>query len=163
MESESAGLRLIEQIERAFKDTVYPGDDRIVENPNDMESSRLRARFKGKHWTTVPLSTLIKDRSGLPLMTPEAFRFFLPAYMHASVVYPDAVDVIPENVVFHLTPPAERSANAEWFRERIRGFSPEQMETIRSFIRYWLASLEPDALIDSDERVRHFWLEGGSR
>lgn len=152
-------MELVERIERTFAGVPYPGDDRIVENVADLESSNLRKRFLGKHWSTLPLETLMDERSALPLLTPEAFRFFLPAYLHASVVHPDEVDVIPESVIFNLTPPQQKGQIADWFREVVTGFTPPQRETIRAFMRYWFDRTPAKYLIDSDLRAKRFWLE----
>ena len=159
MDDNQIRMQLTEQIERAFADVPYPGDDRIVENPADLESSNLRNRFKGKHWSTLSLKTLMDERSGLPLLTPEAFRFFIPAYLHVSVVRPNEVDVIPENVVFHLTPPGQKGESAEWFWSVVSGFTLAQKQVIRAFMRYWFDQTPPKYLIDSDRRAKEFWLE----
>jgi hypothetical protein len=161
MDDNQIRMQLTEQIERAFADVLYPGDDRIVANPSDLESSMLRDRFKGKHWSTLSLKTLMDERSGLPLLTPEAFRFFLPAYLHVSVVRPNEVDVIPENVVSRLTPPAQEGESAEWFRAVVSGFTPGQKQVIRAFMRYWFDQIPQKYLIDSDRRAKNFWLESG--
>jgi hypothetical protein len=99
------------------------------------------------------------ERSGLPLLTPEAFRFFIPAYLHVSVVRPDEVDVIPENLVSDLTPPLQEGESAERFRTVVSGFTPEQMQVIRAFMRYWFNQIPPKYLIDSDRRAKKFWVD----
>jgi hypothetical protein len=159
MDDSQNRMHLAEQIERAFADVPYPGDDRLVENPADLESSNLRDRFKGKHWSTLSFKTLMDERSGLPLLTPEAFRFFIPAYLHVSVVRPDEVDVIPENLVSDLTPPLQEGESAERFRTVVSGFTPEQMQVIRAFMRYWFNQIPPKYLIDSDRRAKKFWVD----
>src|SRR5262245_16152441 len=161
MQSSDPRIRLAEQIERAFGDVTYPGDDRIVQNPHDLESVRLRDEFKGKHWTTLPLRTLLKYSSSLPLLTPEAVRFYLPAFLHVSVVRPDEVDVIPENIISYLTPPEGRPESSQWFQDVLAGLSPPQVTTIQEFFRQWFSDVPPSFVLESDKRAKSFWLDSG--
>ena len=161
MESDQIRMRLVERIERAFADVVYPGDDHLVKNPKELESMVLQKSFRGEHWTTISLPTLMDQRAGLPLLTPEAFVFFVPAYLHASVVYPDDVDVIPESIVSRLTPRAEPGDGEKWFRAVMAALTPAQKQTIRLFMEYWFEQIPAEFLTDKQRRAKEFWLESG--
>jgi len=152
-------MQLAEQIKRAFGEVPYPGDDHIVQNPHDLESARVRDDLKNKHWSTLPLKTLLKHSSALPLLTPEGVRFYLPAFLHISVVQPDEVDVIPENIISYLTPSQGTSESSQRLREIVNVFSPTQVTAIQEFVRQWFAEVPPSFILESDKRAKAFWLE----
>src|SRR4051794_32006983 len=92
------------RIHEAFGDLPYPGDDRIVSDNTgyDLESERVKNSVKGCHWCDVSFDTLSRLREALPLMSPEGFRFYLPAYMVISILDPDRADVIVDYVISAL-------------------------------------------------------------
>lgn len=97
---------LIEAIGAAFRDVVYPGDDRIVSPyEGDLERESIRDTLKGRHWRDVSFDELDKLRTALPLLSPEGFRFYLPAFMIycASDFY--RADVASHNVIRSITLP----------------------------------------------------------
>jgi len=70
-------------IERAFAEVAYPGDDNIVRGSTET-STRIVQAFRGRNWRDLPVREL--NASGelaeaLDLMTPSAFRYFLPGFM----------------------------------------------------------------------------------
>jgi hypothetical protein len=100
---------MIQEIDKAFKDTPYPGDDRIVTAYRDYEDESL-SDFVGKDWRDTgidllcPASCPNKHSSSLCFMTPEAFVYYLPAYMTVSVSHYEELDLLPNNVIYGLTP-----------------------------------------------------------
>ena len=80
---------LKEIIRRTFADTQYPGDDALVRSRGDQPDAVV-ALFRGKtDWRT--LSADYVDRAGavspsaLSFLSPDAFRFYLPAYLLADI------------------------------------------------------------------------------
>jgi hypothetical protein len=81
---------LRQHILRAFAHAPYPGDDRIAKCPREQcrECETIRQDLRGQ--TPSRLSEEILDRTSLPLLLPEAFRYFIPAYMSYSAEHPDS-------------------------------------------------------------------------
>jgi hypothetical protein len=137
---------LRQQIESAFADVEYPGDDRLVSDTSgyDLECNDVAALFKGKHWKDVSLETLLSHSGALPLLTPEAYRFYLPAYLLAgSLRYEDA-DVVPYDVVSSLprAPDPEldtlfdSSHQFERRRKKMEALTPLQRQAVKSFLEF---------------------------
>jgi hypothetical protein len=97
---------LKQQIENAFIDLKYPGDNNIVWiSEYDPEKIEIKEDFKNKHWKDLTLEFLWpKQSQSLGFFTPQAYRFYLPGYMIVSVEFYDDSDVIPEYVIDSLTP-----------------------------------------------------------
>jgi hypothetical protein len=166
---------LIEKIERAFANTQYPGDENIANKDHCGECEELYLQFKGKHWSELTdVEFLRYHNAGLSLFNPEAFRFYLPAYMRAALVDRQTADVIVDSLQFHLMVPENTGTEAEeWLRNvgvslvsyflgKVTGFNAEQREAIRAY-------LELDARLsfmwDTDrvarrERTQHYWSTG---
>jgi hypothetical protein len=69
-----------ESIESAFAEVPYPGDDNIADHQNCLECEELRTYLRGKTWKELSFPKLHDFHEALPLLTPEAFRFFLPVF-----------------------------------------------------------------------------------
>ena len=147
---------LAQQIEIAFADVPYPGDDKIIANPNRWYSSHLPALLAGKHWQEIPLNIIIQENLILPLFTPEGFRFYFPAFLRAAVLYHDQVDVLTSFVFYSLNPPEEDETRMSDFLNRINGFTHPQIEVIKAFVRMYIVIEHsyPDAARD---RAGVFW------
>jgi len=92
-------MDLREEIELAFTDTPYPGDDNIA-GPNDEGTLEY---FSGKTWKGHSARELRKHSSSLYFLTPDAFRYFLPAYMVAAVEQPDEADIISLTIALEFS------------------------------------------------------------
>jgi hypothetical protein len=126
-------------IRSAFASTPYPGDDRLVtdDGGRDPETRDVAKMLSGQRWDQVSLDTLRARAESLPLLTPEAFRYYLPAYMLGVFEHWNDVDVVRDSVLYNLTPPNERSGRKwEFFRTRADQFTPSEGAAIASFLRF---------------------------
>ncbi len=94
---------LITRIREVFGKREYPGDEFLVVDMSgaDWDQIEILAAFRGKRWDEVPAATLDAYSNALSFLTEEAFRFYLPAFMLASIQQPDS----PDLVSYSLTPP----------------------------------------------------------
>ena len=121
----------------AFQEVPYPGDDLLVvdNSGRDPECREIATAFRGRDWRTVSLQTLRENAEALPLLSPSAFRYYLPAYMIGCAEAYYDLDVVPDSVVFHLTPPKERMGwEWEFFWSRVQDFTAAQRHAIRLFL-----------------------------
>src|SRR5688572_5049835 len=103
MSSEDLRKAAIAEIEAAFPvDPVPPVD--AVTNDHCPECTEIAGRFFGKQWSQI----MVSDLSGNPgpsLLTPAAFRYYLPAMMLRSMESPRELDCLPAALVGALSPP----------------------------------------------------------
>lgn len=125
------------KIREAFEDAPYPGDESLVADQSDYdpESRVIANAFKGKDWRDVSLEMLRNHADALPLFTPAAFRYYLPAYMIGCVDSYYDLNVAPGAVLFNLTPPKQRN-EWEWdfFWVRAQQFNEHEKGVIKSFL-----------------------------
>lgn len=117
---------LKQEIEAAFAEVQYPGDENIyAEGVEDPDIEKRVLRFKGTHWHEVDSEVLRGLRDGFVFFTPEAFRFYLPAFLIEYINDPD------ENVVNSLA-----FALSFARRDNLKLYSSQQIKAINSFLRY---------------------------
>jgi hypothetical protein len=125
-------MALKQTIEKAFRDVPYPGDDNITRCPyNCAECRRVATFFKGKEWTGHDAVELRAYHVALSLFTPEAFHYFLPAFMLVSLDHYEKGDVIPDAIRFHF----EYSAEAKHhFAVRMSKLTMDQRNAIIDYL-----------------------------
>jgi hypothetical protein len=124
-------MSLIARIEAAFKDVPAPGPDAIVNPTYDDEG--VAALFGGKAWTDVSIDQLRTHHDALSFFSPEAFRYFLPAFMLAELRDPIGAGQIGPSLLFHFSRPEEF-----WkpeLEQRLALLTPDQKAVIADFVR----------------------------
>jgi len=150
-------------IRKAFARTPYPGDGKLVvaRAGEDPECDQIAESFRGKTWKDLPAGLIRSYADSLPLFTAEAFRYYLPAYMLASLGSdeepasvrepvagraPDTAfdwnDVV-HFVLFRLTLP-ESPEDCEYFLARARQFSAEERKAIAGYLKLIAEQQEVD-------------------
>lgn len=158
-------------IRKAFARTPYPGDEKLViaRAGEDPECDQIAESFRGKNWRELPAGVIRGFADSLPLFTPAAFRYYLPAYMLASLGpneepasmrepmpgrAPDTAfdwyDVV-NFVLFRLTLP-ELPEDCEYFLARARQFSVEERRAIARYLHLIAERKEIDSDVMEPER-----------
>ncbi|MEA5514770.1 DUF6714 family protein [Nodularia sp. UHCC 0506] len=151
---------LIREIEGAFSTSQYPRDDQLVydNSGNHLECEEIARDFRGKDWKTIPLETLRYNADSLLFFTPQAYRFYLPAYLLASIQFYREADIITNNVVYSLTAPEEQGFEMKRFLLRVSFFSLTQKSAIRSFLKFLLTKHSGNfPLGDINTAIERFW------
>lgn len=127
-------MSLKETIKEAFADVPYPGDNNITRCPYHCKPcEEIAEYFKGKGWEGHSVEDLRDHHTALSLFTPEAFHYFLPAFMLASIESYDKMDILPDSIRFHFDFNLE---HRDYFIVRLSKFSAEQRHAIVEFLRY---------------------------
>jgi hypothetical protein len=131
-----------ESIESAFSDVPYPGDDQIATHQDCPECEDVRQHFRGATWRGHTVAELQQYQSVLPLFTPAALQYFLPAYMLASLGAWSEADMIPFSILQVCLPsPPDEDAGLRHHREgRFAVFTRAQRAAIAAFLQEWMRS-----------------------
>jgi hypothetical protein len=154
MSSETDREQLVKQIEDAFSDVEYPGDEKIVITTEYFDNLKLLLDFKGKHWKEINTEMILQHRFDLSRLTPEAFRFYLPAYLIASLRGEDRGEIIP-HVIWNLDPQESEGNFRNEFLARVKGLSSKQIAAIKAFIKFFVE--RQTHLMSDDKRMQQFW------
>lgn len=126
-----------ELIEEPFSDVPYPGDDNITNHPGCLECEEIREYFRGKSWRDLESLDLYPYQA-LSLFTPEAFHYFLPGYMLATLnANGPALDMVAYGVISLGGYRGQADASIEKHAiSRLCLFTKEQREVIAEYLRF---------------------------
>jgi hypothetical protein len=127
------GDPIVEAIQAAFADTEPPGSDAwgwCISSEWPEQSEYIRRRV----WQDLELekmAELVADRKQLPFLmclSPDALRYYLPAFLIVAVALP----TIPgtRDLIRVLSPPGRGDPNRGAFRYFVGGLSLEQKDVI---------------------------------
>jgi hypothetical protein len=125
---------LKQNIIEAFYDVPYPKSSIA---PHECEECReIRETFAGKNWKNIESKILEENYGIIPLFSPEAFHYFLPAYMVYSLenTRENYLNEVFEFTVYTLVPSKDIKENPSYWIERFRSFTPDQWNLIFEFL-----------------------------
>jgi hypothetical protein len=128
-------------IEAAFESVGYPGDVNIIVCKCPI-CRQIIDRFRGATWREHTLETLRKHQLAISLFTPEAFQYFLPAFMINTLGAWTDTCLIPFLITKQFLPlrPEEPPARQQYHARRIEIFSRPQRSAIIAYLREYAAS-----------------------
>lgn len=108
------------EISEIFPDIANPGKDQLIVHECE-ECFGLQHDFEAVKWKEIEPARLEANFDKLPLFSPLAFHYYVPAFLSYAIENPHS-DVC-QFVIFALTP---SGAATDWWLERWRLFSQEQ-------------------------------------
>lgn len=121
--------------------------------PEGPERAMLDRVLRGKEWNRLTRPEIARLNDCLLLLTPRAFRYYLPAFIMAALDELESGETpggIAQVVIFALTPRAGRS---EAFDDRVSGLTVPQRRAISQFLEImdrhgrWLVSDAAEAAL----------------
>jgi hypothetical protein len=104
-------IRIEDEIIAAFADVPYSGDDRLtVYLLTGREFDETYQLLHGRHWREMPVVEFMNGDTPIPDLTSEAFHFYIPALLLASLdtnfeLYSD----VAFTVAYTLSPSSARN------------------------------------------------------
>jgi hypothetical protein len=123
-------MSIRESIAEAFKDVPYPGDDQIALH-ECAECRQIREDFRGQTPQGLTEAVLERCFDSLPLISPAAFHYFVPAYMFHALDHPDSV------VALFACLSLGQSGIDGFYLERFRLFNSQQREATIAFLEFF--------------------------
>jgi hypothetical protein len=155
--------QLAAQIREAFDGVHRPPEALIAPHECD-DCAAVRAAFAPFEWSNLPWMLIELYPCELNLLGPEAYVYYLPAYMLYALAHFTPYDIVTEMTVHALAPTADQEGPTDSFGhacERLRHFTRGQIEAAAAFVglaqadaiftRY-TGDLEPRRL-----RLLRFW------
>ena len=115
------------------------------------ECFRIRDDFYGRSWDKIDSKTLGYHHDSLPLFSPKAFQYYLPAYLLSKLEDPNCVAA--GMLEYSLCPYDDKSE--KFILERKKVFTPKQKEVIVQFLEYFKEKEDYDR--KEYERGIKFW------
>jgi hypothetical protein len=129
---------VIDEVVAAFRTTVLPASALLIKNHCNecIDTFRLFWNTPGSFMTWESAAAREGTRVESALLTPAAWRYYLPAMLIWCVRDTDKVDALVENLVYELTPKVGVDGRKTWFEERAPGFSAEQRRAVTTFLEW---------------------------
>jgi len=141
---------LINKIESAFKNTPKPTG---ILSRNSSNGSPANY-FSGRSWKGHKTADLRQHLDAFYEFEPEAFCYYLPAFMLADITDPIDADIIGEAIVWFFTPREnERLIDKEYINNRIALFSQQELAAIEAFITWF--DIECEGIIGAKQAIKY--------
>jgi hypothetical protein len=140
----------IERLYQAFADAPRPDRDEITPHRCD-ECDEVSARFSRHPARDVPHDDMLWLGDSMPLLSPKAFRYYLPRFIEFCLVTPQSsADAM---INYNLAPSGVDLGE----RNRFAQFSDAERRAVHEFVEYRAAL--PDYEFDQEylEDARKFW------
>lgn len=139
-------MTLLEEIESAFSEREMPLSTTKKNAPATDEYTEAQW-FGGKHWKTLSCADFDRLPSAIFGFSPEAFCFYLPGIMTASVRenYPDLM--MNQSIINMLDRIAAPSSWDDFFGARWPLLSPTECGAVQQWI-LWLTEFDPPIFSD---------------
>ena len=125
---------LKKRIRKAFDDVPYPKGG-IAPHECD-ECREVRETFSNRNWKTISAEVLEENHGIIPLFSPAAFQYFLPAYlMHSLDNFGENYDTVCEFTIYAIAPENKSiKMGLAYWQERFANFTAEQLSCIYEFL-----------------------------
>lgn len=141
----------VKRLYQAFADAPRPERDEIAPH-RCSECDEVVARLSPHLARDVPLGDMNWLWDTLPLLSPKAFRYYLPRFIECCVVTPEcSVEAI---INCNLAPAGELDVGA---RNRFAQFNDAERRALLEFVDYRIASADTEIDRTQLEDARLFW------
>ncbi len=131
---------VVRSIEDAWRGVPYPGDDKIF-HPDSYDDEDITNYFRGTSWRGHDTVKLRVHSSAFTFFAPEAFHYWLPAFLIAAIENPAEADVIVDYIPWSVS---DRDAPQRWPL-----FSQVQRRAVADYLRFQIEKCSDGA---DDER-----------
>lgn len=152
--------RLVEEIEAAFGDLPLPAEEDLVYDNSGyhLECNQVRETFRGRHWRELTTEFLRADCQAIFFFSPVGFRFFVPAFVRASIQDYENADRLPDVVVHSLEAP-QIPGLVSTHQARLRALTARQRRALESSLSFLLRKhgedFMPGEIEGALEALRH--------
>lgn len=138
---------LIDQIDNAFADVERP-DDKDYTRSNGGEAYEETAAFFGRNRGALAADFLETHRGVMHWFTPEAFHYYLPAFLSAAVETDDPYALYVHTILFLLRP----NSHQDFRRARWSKLDDKQIDALRAWLRWLLDRAVNDDILTGEVR-----------
>lgn len=129
--------QLIEQIEHNFPSSPIPAPNQLLSYGGE-EAEILRARFSGREWQQLSLEDLTVVPGSVLILSPAAFRYYLPAYMAAVLRNYARAGCMIDSLVSRIIDPSHENISVEALRnlktDSAIGISQAELEKVKAML-----------------------------
>ena len=122
-------MNISQEIEQAFSDLTKPDGKIFIEKEQDEGEEKY---FRDRTWRNHSIKDLRYHAVAMILFTPEAHRYFLPAFMLGSLRDPESADVIPDHILYHFA-----DYKTEFWSQRVSILTAKQKGAVSRYLLHF--------------------------
>jgi hypothetical protein len=150
----------IAAIESAFAGLTLPGDATLL-HPRCGDDVDVAPFYGGPERSTLSDDMIVRNWWALTSFSPEAFRYYLPAFMIWSLAHVDTIEYAPEGTIRALDPGTEEDDLYRFQVSKFALFSDGQVRAVVRFLE--TVSGHPSLGTLADAALAHHWRNRGCR
>lgn len=128
--------KLTEQVELAWSNAVYPGDENIFAS-DSYDDEGITCYFSGTTWEGHSVADLRARETALStFFTPAAYHYWLASYLLAAIEDPDELSQGVDSLVRSFVPEDDSSKFKSEQQERLRLLTHEQKHAVLQVLEY---------------------------
>lgn len=124
---------LIRKIYEAFS-LAPPPDESEITSHDCCECNEIRSELTQYMRQKIPDSYFKTHSQLVPLLSPKAFRYFLPRIMEFTIQ--EKLSDLSEFLLYHLGSDEIEGEYRDYWKERISVFSENEKSIIRAYLKY---------------------------
>ena len=139
-----------------FPKTDPPPPERITSHDCE-ECDGVRDDFRNLKWWSANSELIDDNFDDLPLFTPEAYHYFLPAFLLRALEKFEPDNLVLQFCIYNLSP-TQTPADDPWYSARLNQFAPEEISAISNFLECIRDNEEfYDYHADAERGLDKFW------
>jgi hypothetical protein len=142
---------VLAQIQAAFADVPRPANDDLL-HPNCFDDNDIAELYEVVDWRDLTDAIVENEYAALSFLSPEGFRYFIPAFMIFTLRHPESGATAVESTIWSLSP-----VNDQHFTpSKYILFDAAQSATVVAF-------LEAMAEYEEVDDALLYWMERSNR
>ena len=147
---------VIAEIDQAFAGMEPPGDDKLL-HPNCMDDVDMLEFYGYVRSEDLTDAMVVYSYAAPTSFSPEAFRYYLPAYLKWSLHNQDSPEYASESILLALDPATDKEMLHEFRRSKFALFDKAQIAAVKKFL--WVVSEHPYLGEFAECALVNYWID----
>lgn len=146
---------LIHDIQSAFAGVALPLEDQLL-HPDCMDDVDVQEFYGGIRREDMNSNMVVYSYAALNCFSPQAFRYYLPAYLMWTLNNADSIEYVGEATFVALDPGTEQEMLHEFRKSKFSHFDTEQFRVVSQFLQHFSDHQYFGEL--ADQALLNYWM-----
>ena len=123
----------MEQVQRAFANVERPSNDELL-HPESADDMDLEPLYEIERWEDMTDADIENTYSALAFLSPEGFRYFIPAYLIYCLKDPESPAAVVDSTIWSFMPEMYEESLRKYVASKYSLFDRAQREAVGWFL-----------------------------
>lgn len=143
-------------IDQAFSRLLPPGDDKLL-HPECRDDVDVQEFYGAIRCEALTDAMIVYGYAAPTAFSPEAFRYYLPAYLKWTLRNADSIDIAGESILMALDPGTDSDFLHAFRKSKFALFDEDQIAVVGTFLH--AISEHPDLGPFAENALVNYWLD----